>query len=220
MACAIFISLISHHQVHGLADTPLCRTKQATESLLECKSNFLQMAGDNYTEDCEAGIVKTFMSCISTTEGCINTTKFAERTFHDFYGCIDKKLSDREKRRVSCSCYYSCIRSKWSYVSYDVMYPLNHSQVFKYTTMHALSLTDLHNSITQMLTINNTLICIFWYSDCYYRGCPVQCFRVCRCYPTWARKRDVDEEQVESENLCSNCICSIGKVIINTNSSQ
>ena len=89
--------LVSQHaQGSGELDTsltaPMCNTSQATAAMLACKANFLQSAGQNFTDDCEDGIVEEFMQCINSVQGCSNASAFLEKAFYDHYGCMDTTL--------------------------------------------------------------------------------------------------------------------------------
>ena len=75
----------------------------------------MQVAGENFTNDCDGGVVQDFMRCITAIEGCKNLSEFVEKAFYDYYGCIDtsidvyKRALDRERRLVcGYACGYSC----------------------------------------------------------------------------------------------------------------
>ena len=106
--------LVSQHvQGSGELDTsltaPMCNTSQATAAMLACKANFLQSAGQNFTDDCEDGIVEEFMQCINSVQGCSNASAFLEKAFYDHYGCMDTTLRV-QKRSFRCgyACRYRC----------------------------------------------------------------------------------------------------------------
>jgi hypothetical protein len=109
----IATSLLFSQQVQGSNDLPICSTREASVALIGCKTSFLQYAGKNFTDDCEAGIVEEFMRCINQVEGCGNSSAFLESAFYDYYGCEDTSIRVQKRgwvRRFVCSlvCRYGC----------------------------------------------------------------------------------------------------------------
>ena len=114
---ATSLLVFQHVQGSGELDTaltgPICNTNEATAAMLECRANFLRSAGQNFTDDCEYGIVEEFMQCINSVQGCSNASAFLEKAFYDHYGCRDTTLRTQQRRfvwRLLCrlACRYTC----------------------------------------------------------------------------------------------------------------
>ena len=215
----IATSLLAAQDVEGSGElvttllAPACSTKEATETLLGCRASFLSSAGENFTDDCEDGIVEEFMRCInSVQESCTNASAFLEKAFYDHYGCMETSLTLRVKRswvrRFVCRtlCSFGCRYGEWHSFfknSCDYYY---YSTVCSYTA--------------------------FGYPICRY-----VCGRVCRYACNWVWQwvsdrfgraaiapEDSDDltpeekEYIEeTRNLCIDCVCSIGKLLHLTN---
>lgn len=84
----LFSQQVEAQQVEVPADAAaaaaaVCRTGEAAKSLLECRATFLQFAGENFTDDCEEGIIQEFMTCITAIEECRNVSAFVEKSTTD-----------------------------------------------------------------------------------------------------------------------------------------
>ena len=206
--------LVSQHvQGSGELDTsltaPMCNTSQATAAMLACRASFLQSAGQNFTDDCDDGIVEEFMQCINSVQGCSNASGFLEKAFYDHYGCMDTRLRVQKRsfvRRFVCSiaCGFSCGYGEWNSFSLRIIVFIN---VLK----------------------NFSTVCSFTgfgYPVCRY-VCRRVCRRACRWVWQWISDRfgrsiapeesnDLTPEEREyidqTQNLCSDCVCSIGQL--------
>lgn len=93
--------------------TPACDSGDAGALVEKCRTDLLQVAGHNFTEDCENGVVKDFMRCVDAVQGCTNLSVFAENTIFDHYGCMDTDIIVH-KREGICGfhCRVSCLWGK------------------------------------------------------------------------------------------------------------
>jgi hypothetical protein len=202
----ITTSLLFSQQVQGSNRLPVCSTKEASVALIGCKTNFLQYAGKNFTDDCEAGIVEEFMTCINQVEGCSNLSAFLENAFYNYYGCEDTSIRVQKRGfvgRFMCSltCTFVC------------------------------GLGEL--ATVKLVSIWNYALLL---ADCFpgVRTCTYVCRRSCRNSCRWEQvwqwiprfgrdvpviapeeSNDLTPEEIEyiheTDNLCTDCVCSIGK---------
>jgi len=97
--------------------TPACDSGDAGALVEKCRTDLLQAAGHNFTEDCENGVMKDFMRCVDAVQGCTNLSDFAESTISEHYGCMDTDIIVQKRswvRRLVCrvACSFSCSYGK------------------------------------------------------------------------------------------------------------
>ena len=123
---ALFVatSLLFSQQVQGsgeLVPAPTCNTREASAALMECKADFLESAGQNFDEDCEAGVVKDFMRCVNSFDGCTNTSAFLEKALYDYYGYRNARVPKRVSGSPTVTCVIIIICRGG--IKYFIMFP-------------------------------------------------------------------------------------------------
>ena len=78
------------------------------------------------------------MICITAVEGCRNTSGFVEKSFYDYYGCMDTSVAVRYKRNRVCGigCSFGCTGGELSNFFLD---HIIHMLFFLYISMQCVA---------------------------------------------------------------------------------